>query len=147
MHLHPPGPPGVARSRRERDVVHRSCETASNTKAWQALTRHRCLAPAQIETPDARDAVDSLDLLPCPVLSRLAPMATEFRDDRLGRHVRHDCHGLAIDENRTAFSPILWNRSYDWRGSLERAWFPGTHGDVGGKIRMARRHGRCQMSR
>ncbi|MYG24774.1 MAG: DUF2235 domain-containing protein [Boseongicola sp. SB0677_bin_26] len=80
--------------------------------------------------------------VPCASLT-----ATEFRDDRLGRHVRHGCHALAIDENRTACSPILWNRSDDWRGRLEPAWFPGTHGDVDGEIRMARRHGRFRMSR
>ena len=113
----------------------------------QALTRHRCLPPVQIETPGVRDAVDYLGLLPCPDLSRLAPMATELRDDRPGRHDRHGCHALAIDENRAASSPILWNRSDDWRGRLEPAWFRGTHGDVGGEIRMARRHGRCRMSR
>jgi hypothetical protein len=62
-------------------------------------------------------------------------MATGFHDHSLGRHIRHGYHALAIDEDRGAYAPILWQRSQHWEGRLEQAWFPGTHGDVGGDIR------------
>ncbi|MCZ6770598.1 MAG: DUF2235 domain-containing protein, partial [Proteobacteria bacterium] len=67
-------------------------------------------------------------------LSRLAQMATGFHDHALGPHIERGYHALAIDEDRTAFTPILWRSSDNWEGRLEQAWFPGAHGDVGGDI-------------
>jgi hypothetical protein len=29
----------------------------------------------------------------------------------------------------------MWERSADWMGRLEQAWFPGCHADVGGEVR------------
>jgi hypothetical protein len=63
-------------------------------------------------------------------------MATEFHDDELGRHIRHGYQALAIDEDRSSFRPKLWQRSPDWRGRLEQAWFSGAHGDVGGEVHL-----------
>lgn len=77
------------------------------------------------------DTVKALGL-PYPVLSRIAPMATEFHNHRLGPHIRHGFQALALDETRSAFSPVLWRDAPDWRGTLEQAWFAGSHGDIGG---------------
>jgi uncharacterized protein (DUF2235 family) len=79
------------------------------------------------------DTVKALGM-PYPVLSRLATMATGFHDHALGHHIGHGYHALAIDEDRTAFAPILWQRSEHWEGRLEQTWFPGAHADVGGDI-------------
>jgi uncharacterized protein (DUF2235 family) len=86
-----------------------------------------------IEMLGVWDTVRTLGL-PYPVLSRLAQMATEFHDHALGHHIRHGYHALAIDEDRHAYAPILWERSAHWEGRLEQTWFPGVHGDVGGNI-------------
>ncbi len=100
----------------------------------ERFTRDRCHAQAPIEMLGVWDTVKALGL-PYPVLSRLGGLATEFHDHALGTHIRHGYHALAIDEDRTAFAPILWQRSADWQGRLEQAWFPGAHGDVGGDLR------------
>jgi len=115
-------------------LAFRFYEANSNSPARQAFSRYRCHDGVKIEMLGVWDTVKSLGL-PYPLLNRLAPMATEFHDDRLGPHIRHGYHALGIDEDRTSFRPILWNRSADWQGRLEQTWFPGAHGDVGGEVR------------
>ncbi len=117
------------------DLAFRFYEIASNSPARRHFTAHRCYGGAAVEMLGVWDTVKSLGL-PYPILNRLAPMATEFHDDELGPHVRHGYQALAIDETRSAFRPKLWQRSPDWRGRLEQAWFPGGHGDVGGEVHM-----------
>jgi uncharacterized protein (DUF2235 family) len=56
-----------------------------------------------------------------------------FHDTRLSSHVRHACHALAIDEQRTAFRPTLWTQDPAAVGqTLEQVWFAGVHSEVGG---------------
>ena len=100
----------------------------------EGFTRSHCHDHVPIEMLGVWDTVKALGL-PYPILSRLGGLATEFHDHALGAHIRHGYHALAIDEDRTAFAPILWQRSADWQGRLEQAWFPGAHGDVGGDLR------------
>lgn len=99
-----------------------------------AFAAERSQNHTEIEMLGVWDTVRALGL-PFPVLSRLAPMATEFHDHALAPHIRHGYQALAIDEDRGAFAPILWQRSRDWQGRLEQAWFPGVHGDIGGDVR------------
>jgi uncharacterized protein (DUF2235 family) len=91
----------------------------------------RCHGGIRIEMVGVWDTVKTLGL-PYPVLSRLGQMATGFHDHALGPHIGHGYHALAIDEDRTAFTPILWQRSEHWEGRLEQAWFAGAHADIGG---------------
>ncbi|MGQ7248019.1 DUF2235 domain-containing protein [Halomonas sp. V046] len=56
----------------------------------------------------------------------------EFHDTRLSHRVRHACQALAVDEHRKAFAPTLWSPASPAAGSLEQAWFPGAHSNVGG---------------
>jgi uncharacterized protein (DUF2235 family) len=92
-----------------------------------------CHDHVPVEMVGVWDTVRTLGL-PYPVLSKLAQMATEFHDHALGDHIRHGYQALAIDEDRSAFAPILWQRSEHWQGRLEQSWFAGVHGDVGGNI-------------
>ena len=56
-----------------------------------------------------------------------------FFDARLGDHVRHACHALAIDERRPKFEPLPWRESERPPGhTLQQVWFSGAHADVGG---------------
>jgi uncharacterized protein (DUF2235 family) len=61
-----------------------------------------------------------------------------FPDDnpKLPKHITHARHALALHELRPEFEPTLWEDwGKDWRGkdqSLQQAWFPGAHADVGG---------------
>lgn len=115
-------------------LAFRYYEVGSNSMARRHFSQHRCYTDVEIEMLGIWDTVKSLGL-PYPLLNRLAPMATEFHDDQLGRHIRHGYHALAIDEDRTSYQPLLWSRSPDWQGRLEQVWFPGAHGDVGGEVR------------
>lgn len=117
------------------DLAFRFYEVGSNSPARRHFSRHRCHEHVPIEMLGVWDTVKSLGL-PYPLLNRLAPMATEFHDHRLGDHILRGYHALAIDETRTSFSPILWQLSHEWNGRLEQAWFPGAHGDVGGEVRL-----------
>ncbi|MFQ5566821.1 MAG: DUF2235 domain-containing protein [Paracoccaceae bacterium] len=101
--------------------------------ARASFTERYCHDGVRIEMVGVWDTVKALGL-PYPVLSRLGRMATGFHDHALGPHIGHGYHALAIDEDRTAFAPILWERSDNWEGRLEQAWFPGAHGDVGGDV-------------
>jgi hypothetical protein len=46
-------------------------------------------------------------------------------------HIRNAYHALAIDERRRPFKPTLFEAT-GWTGTLEQAWFPGVHCNVGG---------------
>ena len=116
------------------DLAFRFYQIGSDSPARRHFSQNRCQPPVQIEMLGIWDTVKSLGL-PYPLLNRLAPMATEFHDDQLAPHIQHGYHALAIDEDRTSYTPILWRRSPDWQGRLEQVWFPGCHSDVGGEVR------------
>ena len=97
-----------------------------------AFRRAHCHDHTPITAICCWDTVKSLGL-PFPVLSRFYPMATEFHDHELGPSVKAAFHALALDEDRTAYRPILWRCNGDWNGTLEQVWFAGAHGDVGGE--------------
>lgn len=54
-----------------------------------------------------------------------------FADYVLPRHVQCARHALALDEEREAFTPLLWDelKSGD---RVKQVWFAGVHSDVGG---------------
>lgn len=106
-------------------------ETRSNHA--RVFTVKFCHRQVPIEMVGVWDTVGALGL-PYPILSRLAPMATEFHDHNLGHNIRHAFHALALDETRTAYAPILWDPQPGWYGTQEQVWFAGVHGDVGGHI-------------
>ncbi len=92
-----------------------------------------CAPVVEIEMIGAWDTVKALGL-PYPVLTRLAPMATEFHNDMIGSPVKNGFHALAIDENRQAYTPVLWQVEPGWSGHLEQVWFRGAHADIGGHV-------------
>ncbi len=103
-------------------------------EAIAAFRAAHCLPQTpRIEMIGVWDTVKALGI-PWPILSFIHPMATEFHDHDLGPHVRHGFHALALDEDRVAFRPELWDPSGDWPGHVRQLWFPGAHGDVGGDL-------------
>ncbi|MEM8870534.1 MAG: DUF2235 domain-containing protein [Pseudomonadota bacterium] len=99
----------------------------------QVFARQFCHPNIQIDLLGVWDTVRALGL-PYPLLSRLAPMATEFHDHNLGHNVRWALQALALDENRTAYAPLPWKKQPGWNGLLEQVWFAGAHSDVGGQL-------------
>ena len=106
-------------------------QQGKQSAAREAFSREYCHPEVEIACIGVWDTVKALGL-PYPLLSRFFPMATEFHDHSLGDSVRSAFQALATDEDRTAYAPILWERS-DWGGQLEQMWFPGAHGDIGGE--------------
>lgn len=106
---------------------------AGRTASAQAFARTFCHDDVQVDAIFAWDSVKALGL-PLPGLAWVHPLAHEFHNHRLGRHIRAGFHALAADENRAAFAPVMWDRAPDWDGRLEQMWFPGAHADVGGHV-------------
>ena len=55
----------------------------------------------------------------------------KFENRDLGQNVDQACHALAIDDERAAFSPVLWNQPPS-ETRIEQVWFSGAHSNVGG---------------
>ena len=92
-----------------------------------------CETNVEIEMIGVWDTVKTLGL-PYPLLSRLAPMATEFHSDVIGGAIKMGFQALALNENRQAYRPVLWQREENWDGHLEQVWFRGAHADIGGHV-------------
>ncbi len=103
------------------------------TRDAQRFSELFCHRDVPIEMVGVWDTVRALGL-PYPLISRLAPMATDFHDDNVSPAVRFAAQALALDEMRVAYSPVLWHRPPCWEGRMEQVWFAGNHGDVGGQV-------------
>jgi len=56
-----------------------------------------------------------------------------FYQYRLFDNIKHAYQALAVDDERTAFQPIIWDETNRPEGSVvEQVWFPGMHANVGG---------------
>lgn len=57
-----------------------------------------------------------------------------FEDTRLGAHVKHALHAIAVDERRRPFTPTFWTveKGAAHPSNIEQNWFPGVHCNVGG---------------
>ncbi len=114
-------------------IAYRHYQRATRGAAHRAFVKRFCHAEAPIEMVGVWDTVKALGFR-APVIWRWAEKAHDFHDHRLGRHIRHGYHALAIDETREAFMPVLWETPEDYPGHLEQVWFKGSHGDVGGQL-------------
>ncbi len=110
--------------------IYENCDARKRARAFH---RRYCHETTEIEMIGVWDTVKALGLH-FPVLSYVAPMATEFHDHRLSPIIRNAFQALAADENRRAFAPIPWKCQPNWPGRLEQAWFAGAHSDVGGFV-------------
>lgn len=86
------------------------------------------------------DTVGALGV-PLPWYKLVNNKKYKFHDVKLGKHIKHAYHALAIDERRKLFEPTLWVKSAsvmedkDHKQQLEQRWFPGVHSNVGGGYR------------
>ena len=56
----------------------------------------------------------------------------QYHDVELNPNIQNAYHALAIDERRKPFAPDIWKRIANWNGTLQQAWFAGSHINVGG---------------
>jgi hypothetical protein len=89
------------------------------------------LVPASIEAVAVWDTVGSLGI---PLYNERLVRLDVFRfaDTTLSTNVHFGRHAVAVDEERTDFSPTLW----DDRDRVVQVLFPGAHADVGGGYRL-----------
>ncbi|MEZ5777998.1 MAG: DUF2235 domain-containing protein [Paracoccaceae bacterium] len=100
----------------------------------KAFHRRFCHPHVSIEMIGVFDTVKALGMR-LPFLWMWTEPQHEFHNHALSPVVKHGYHALAMDENRAAFDPVLWDTSDgNWQGRVEQVWFHGTHGDVGGQL-------------
>ena len=96
--------------------------------------RQRCCHQAvEIRMVGVWDTVKALGLR-LPLLWRLAEIRHGFHSHHLGQSVKNGFHALALDENRVAYEPVLWDCPPDWPARIEQVWFRGSHRDIGGQL-------------
>ena len=78
------------------------------------------------------DTVDAVGL-PFHIADVWNNLVYQFKFDNrdLGSNVDQACQALAIDDERAAFSPVLWNQK-SGETRIEQVWFSGAHSNVGG---------------
>ncbi|NND17727.1 MAG: DUF2235 domain-containing protein [Silicimonas sp.] len=92
-----------------------------------------CHPDVPIEMVGVFDTVKSLGFR-APFVWKWEEVKHSFHNHELGHHVRHGFHALALDENREAFTPVLWSCPDGYDGLVEQVWFRGSHGDIGGQL-------------
>lgn len=103
----------------------------SGKEAWRRYrSMYRTLNPIPVRAVCVFDTVGARGV---PTKSRWV-FAPQFDDLNLGWHVERGFHAVAIDEQRTAYAPALWQNEAE-HGGIEQLWFPGWHSDVGGGSR------------
>lgn len=55
-----------------------------------------------------------------------------FYDTNLDNCIENAFQALALDENRSSFSPALWEKPPNNTTNLRQVWFPGVHSNIGG---------------
>ncbi len=98
-----------------------------------AFSRAYCHRGVNVEMVGVWDTVKALGL-PFPLISRFAPMATDYHEHHLGPTIKNAFQALSLDETRRAYRPIHWECNADWEGNMEQRWFAGAHADVGGHL-------------
>lgn len=80
------------------------------------------------------DTVASLGV-PIPYLSLIIDrfFPHRFHNFDLSESVKFARHAISIDEERSAYKPVFWNKlEEDPDGRMKQVWFCGVHCDVGG---------------
>jgi uncharacterized protein (DUF2235 family) len=83
------------------------------------------------------DTVGSLGIPRVGILQRAGlqnkqSRATSFYDTKLSNCIENAFQALALDENRSSFSPAVWEKPEGNHTTLRQVWFPGAHANVGG---------------
>lgn len=57
-----------------------------------------------------------------------------FYDTNLDNCIENAYQALALDENRSSFSPAVWEKPPNNTTNLRQVWFPGVHSNIGGGL-------------
>ena len=119
----------------ERNIrtAYRHYECTQRSSGAIAFCKTYCHDKVEIEMIGVWDTVKSLGIN-APVLWRLSIARNAFHNHQLGASVKHGYQALAYNENRVAYSPVMWDSEPDWPGHVEQMWFRGSHADIGGQV-------------
>ncbi len=119
----------------ERNVreAYRRYQCGSDADNCLIFSHNHCHMDVPIEMIGCFDTVKSLGFR-APFVWKWSEVKHSFHNHRLGKHVRHGFHALALDETRDAFRPVLWECPTGHEGKVEQVWFRGSHGDIGGQL-------------
>lgn len=119
----------------ERNVqtAYRHYQAAPGSPIARDFARALCHDRIEIEMVGVWDTVKALGLR-LPLLWQWSEPAHAFHNHRLGPLVKRGFQALALDETRAVFAPVLWECVGEGPHKVEQAWFPGSHGDVGGML-------------
>lgn len=101
-------------------------------QAMARLRRRRAHDSVPIRMVGCFDTVMALGIR-LPLLWMLTEPRFRFHDAHLGPDVQYGFQALALNENRAAFAPILWDDSSQSE-HIEQMWFKGAHADIGGQL-------------
>jgi hypothetical protein len=106
---------------------------ATQTAAARAqfLAKHNCDPGPQISFLGVWDTVGSLGIPKDLDWLGLEAKKFEFHSTTLSPAVRIARHAIAVDEQRSNFTPTLWTEQAK-NQDVKQVWFPGVHCDVGG---------------
>ncbi len=113
--------------------AYRHYKTGAKSDAAKRFRELYCHPYVEVEAVAVWDTVKALGLR-LPIVWRWAQAQHSYHNHRLGEHVRHGFHALALDETREAYAPVMWECPPGWTGHIEQVWFRGCHGDVGGQV-------------
>jgi uncharacterized protein (DUF2235 family) len=85
----------------------------------------------------AFDTVGTLGI-PLALLAGFNRRKFRFHDLSLSRRIKYGYHAVAVDEHRLHFKPALWQNRPAPGQTIEQAWFPGAHGNIGGGVQDTR---------
>lgn len=93
---------------------------------------HHC-HPGIVHMLGVWDTVGALGLPTIGPLGYLTRRRHGFHNTRLGSHIRHAYHALALNERRAAFAPTLWQHPVpESVHTVQQMWFAGVHSNIGG---------------
>jgi uncharacterized protein (DUF2235 family) len=113
--------------------AYRHYQLETDPEIRRTFARENCHAETPIEMVGVFDTVKALGFR-APFVWKWAEVKHSFHSHALGPSIRHGFHALALDENREAFKPVLWESVPGHEGQVEQVWFRGSHGDVGGQL-------------
>jgi uncharacterized protein (DUF2235 family) len=134
--------PRASRRARRRLVwraIHRVYQTYGHSGLKRSLRarraeRYRARYASHEAMPYFIGAWDTVRALGLPGVSRFMLWRHAFHDATLNPKVPFARQALALDENRAAMAPVLWDETEADRAAsrIKQVWFPGVHSDVGG---------------
>ncbi|KAI9892710.1 MAG: hypothetical protein M1814_001130 [Vezdaea aestivalis] len=91
---------------------------------------------ATIQAIAVWDTVGSLGIPETGIGKILQPFGVnddyKFHDTKLSEVIHNAFQALALDEQRGAFQPAVWEKPAGISTNLHQVWFPGVHSSVGG---------------